>query len=138
MLKIHAKEMGKWKRWLHLWGMLAWMACWSACTGAKEPDLILGQWRVFHIDRGGTIISGPQFKGTEYTFRENGTVFAQNYNGDTITSGFERRNDTLTYINLASKARESYHLDSISALTMKISAEIDGIPTTISMSRMKK
>lgn len=109
--------------------------------GSGEPDLLLGKWRVYHIDRGGMIIGGPRFKGTEYTFRDNGTVFGQgtaNSNQDTLTSRYERRGDSLVYTHLATQAQEAYHIDTLTAEKLVISAVTDGIPTTVSMQRIKK
>lgn len=111
-----------------------------ACSGS-EPDLLLGKWRVYHIDRGGMIIGGPRFKGTEYTFRDNGTVFGQGTatsNQDTLTSRYERRGDTLVYTHLVTQAQEAYHIDSLTTEKLVISAVTDGIPTTVSMQRLKK
>jgi hypothetical protein len=118
--------------------LLAGSLFWGMGCAKPEPDLLLGSWKVFHIDRGGMVIAGPSFKGTEYTFRDNGTVFAQNHNGDTITSGYRHVADSLTYINLASRAEERYHLDSLGPTLLQISAEIEAIPTVIQMSRVKK
>jgi hypothetical protein len=122
-------------KWWMILGCL-WIVV--GCNPAQESHPIIGSWKVFHIDRGGTVIAGPSFKGSEYTFREDGTVFAQNHNGDTITSGYRLSGDSLTYINLQSQAREGYKLDSLGPTMLQISAEIDAIPTVIQMSRLKK
>lgn len=112
----------------------------AGCQG-KEPDLLLGKWRVYHINRGGMMIGGPRFKGTEYTFRDNGTVFGQgtsNSNQDTLTSRYDRRGDTLVYTHLVTLAQEAYHIDTLTNEKLVISAVTDGIPTTVSMERLKK
>ncbi len=101
-----------------------------------EKDPLLGDWRVFYVDRGGTIIGGRKFHGTAYTFRENGTVFAETHKGDTVTSRFEHKGDTLKY--LGNGVEESYHLDTLNNERLVMSAEIDGIPTEIRMMRRKK
>jgi hypothetical protein len=113
----------------------------TACKPKEEPNLLLGKWKVFYIDRGGMIIGGRGFKGTEYTFRDNGTVFAQatsNNNQDTLTSKYEKRGDTLVYISLVTQAEEAYRIDSLTDARMVLFANIDGIPTQVRMLKLKK
>ena len=108
---------------------------------SEEPNHLIGKWKVFHIDRGGMIIGGRGFKGTEYEFRENGTVFGQgtsNNNQDTMTSRYVQRNDTLVYISLLTQAEEAYHIDSLTESRLVISSNVDGIPTKVSMLKLKK
>lgn len=112
----------------------------ASCSAPEEPNHLLGKWKVFYIDRGGMVLGGPKFKGTEYEFRENGTVFAQatsRNNQDTLTSRYEQRHDTLVYISLVTQAEEAYHIDSLTASRMVISAHIDGIPTVVRMLKIK-
>jgi hypothetical protein len=131
--------MGKSKIWCGI------ALCWTlglglGCQG-EEPNHLIGKWKVFHINRGGMIIGGRGFKGTEYEFRENGTVFGQgtsNNNQDTVTSRYVLRNDTLVYISLLTQAEEAYHIDSLTDSRLVISAKTDGIPTTVSMLKLKK
>ena len=108
------------------------------CGAAQKPNDLLGQWKVVYVDRGGMILSGPTFKGTQYTFRDNGLVFAENYNGDTLTSGYRQHGDTLTYMGIANPIQESYHVDTLTFEKLVLSAEIDGIPTKIRMYKRKK
>ncbi len=108
---------------------------------AEKQNLIVGKWKVFHINRGGMIIGGRGFKGTEYEFRENGTVFGQgtsNSNQDTLTSKYLQRGDSLIYVSLVTQAEEAYHLDTLTESRLVISANIDGIPTKVSMMKLKK
>jgi hypothetical protein len=122
--------------WMALLLLLA-----TACSPTAEPNRLLGKWKVFYIDRGGMIIGGHGFKGTEYTFRENGTVFAQatsNNNQDTLTSKYEKRGDTLVYISLVTQAEEAYRIDSLTDSRLVLSANTDGIPTQVRMLKLKK
>lgn len=108
---------------------------------SEQPISIVGKWKVFHINRGGMIVGGRGFKGSEYEFRENGTVFARSTsseNQDTLTSRYVRNGDTLTYISLVTQAEETYHIDSLTDSRLIISANPDGIPTTVSMLKLKK
>ncbi len=112
----------------------------TGCKG-EEPNYLIGKWKVFHINRGGMIVGGRGFKGTEYEFRENGTVFGQgtsNNNQDTLTSRYLHRGDSLVYISLVTQAEEAYHIDSLTESRLVISANIDGIPTRVSMLKLKK
>ena len=115
------------------------LALTMGCKTKEEPNYLLGRWKVFHVDRGGMIIGGKGFKGTEYDFRKNGTVFAEavsNANVDTMTSKYEHRGDTLIYISLVSQATEAYHIDSLTSTRLVISNNADGIPTRIRMLKM--
>lgn len=109
----------------------------AGCGAEEKPNLLLGTWKAFHVDRGGTIIAGPHFKGTEFTFRPNETVFAQSPQGDTLTSRYRHNGDTLTYIGISTFAEEVYQIDSLTVDRLKISANIDGIPTVITMKKLK-
>jgi hypothetical protein len=132
MLEIH---------WMSRCCVMLLLLVTMGCKPAEEPDLLLGKWKVFYIDRGGMILGGPGFKGTEYEFRENGTVFAQatsNNNQDTLTSRYERRNDTLVYISLVTQAEEAYRIDSLTENRLVISSNVDGTPTVVRMLKIKK
>jgi hypothetical protein len=106
----------------------------ESCEEELKPSVV-GKWEVFYINRGGTILGGRKFKGTTYVFRENGTVFAQTPNGDTLTSNYRHSGDTLAYLGRG--LEEVYHLDTLKPERLVISAEIDGIPTEIRMLRVK-
>jgi hypothetical protein len=110
----------------------------SLGCSTPQPSLILGQWKVIYVDHGGTILQGRSFKGTQYTFRENETVFAESHKGDTLTSRYRLQGDSLTYVAIMTQVEETYHVDTLSALKLVISAEIDGIPTLIRMVKLKK
>ena len=103
----------------------------SSCTPEVQKDPLIGHWRVFYVNRGGTILGGQKFRGTAYTFRDNGTVFAESHQGDTMTSRYVHENETLKYIG--SGVEEAYHVDTLSKGRLVISADIDGIPTEIRM-----
>ncbi len=130
--------MGMLKNRGFLLSVVLFLALIVGCGAADEPNLLLGEWKVFHVDRGGMIITGPQFKGTSFTFRENGTVFAQGQGGDTLTSRYLRNLDTLTYVGIATYVEETYLIDTLTIDRLKISANIDGIPTVITMKKIKK
>lgn len=138
--KRTVEKIVKFKAFSRQWfaGMAMVVLLIGGCGAPNEPNLLVGKWKVFHVNRGGDIIGGPRFHGTEYAFRENGTVFGQGHNGDTLTSKYLLTNDSLTYIAIPSLAEERYHLDSLTDDRLVISAEIDGIPTTISMMKLKK
>ncbi len=108
------------------------------CGAAEKPNDLLGHWKVVYVDHGGIILSGPSFKGTQYTFRDNGLVFAESHKGDTLTSGYRLEQDTLTYMGIANPVEESYHVDTLTFEKLVLSAEIDGIPTKIRMYKRKK
>ena len=114
------------------------LAAGIGCGATEKPNDLLGEWKVVYVDRGGMILSGPSFKGTQYTFRDNGLVFAQNYTGDTLTSGYRLHEDTLTYVGIVSPVEESYHVDTLTFEKLVLSAKIDGIPTKIRMFKRKK
>lgn len=115
-------------------GMMALLLLVFACQEPKKDQLI-GNWKVFYVNRGGTILGGRKFNGTSYQFRKNGTVFAESARGDTLTSRFVRSDDTLKYIGTG--LEEVYHIDTLNASRLVISAEIDGIPTEIRMLRLE-
>jgi hypothetical protein len=108
------------------------------CGATDKSSDLLGQWKTIYVDHGGTLLYGPTFKGTMYTFRPNGTVFAESHKGDTLTSMYKLNGDTLTYIAIGTLAEEVYHVDTLQPFKLVISAQIDGIPTKIKMAKRKK
>lgn len=107
-------------------------------TGTKAPEIdpIIGEWQIFYVNRGGTILGGRKFHGTKFTFHEDGTVFTESYQGDTNTTRYAHHGDTLKYIG--NEVEENYHLDTLNQERLVMSAEIDGIPTEIRMMRQNK
>jgi hypothetical protein len=107
-----------------------------ACSTQPKPDLLLGKWKVFYVNHGGTLLYGRSFKGTEYTFREDHTIFAEGHEGDTLTSRYRHNGDSLVWIGQG--VEEVYHLDTLNAERLTISAVTEGVPTTIRMLKIQK
>ncbi len=110
------------------------------CKEPEKPNFLLGTWKVFYANKGGIIMGGPKFKGSEYTFRPDGTVFARSTSNsfqDSITNRYRLHNDTLTYIGIDVETEEHYHVDTLNAKRLVISAYFEGIPTEIRMFKVK-
>lgn len=107
----------------------------NSCKSQPEPDLLLGKWKVVYVRTGNQEVGGPTFRGTDFSFRDNGTVMATHYSGDTAVSKYERRGDSLFYLNPA--GNEGYRLDSLTKEKLVISAVEDGMPKLVRMVRLK-
>ncbi len=107
----------------------------SACKTPPGPDLLKGKWKVVHVRSGNEEFGGPTFHGADFFFRDNGTVLVTQYSGDTIVSNYERRGDSLFYINPA--GNEAYHMDSLTQDKLVISATMGGVPKRVSLVSLK-
>ena len=116
--------------------ILATILLTQGCKAQPEQDLLLGEWKVFHIKRGGEEIGGPRFKGSTFHFRPDGIVYATAPSGDTTSTPYIRNGDTLIYT--APEIDERYHIDTLDNAQLVISAELQVIPTTVSMTRIQK
>jgi hypothetical protein len=104
------------------------------CKSQPAPDLLKGKWKVVHVLSGSQEYGGPTFQGADFHFRENGTVLVTQASGDTTVSRYEQRGDTLIY--LKPDGQERYHVDSLTANKMVITADLQGMPTRIRMQRL--
>jgi hypothetical protein len=111
------------------------------CKSNGPAELLLGKWEVFRLDHGGTITDGPSFKGTTYDFREDGKVLgvtASNRGQDSALSRYAVRNDSLQYASMTTNERAVYHIDTLTTARLVLSMNIEGIPTILTMRKVKK
>jgi hypothetical protein len=107
----------------------------AACKTQPGPDLLKGKWKIIHVLNGTEEFGGPAFHGADFYFRDNGTVLVTQYSGDTTVSNYERRGDSLIYLNPA--GNESYSLDSLTANKLVISAVMGGVRKRVEFVRLK-
>ena len=107
----------------------------SACKTSPGPDLLKGKWKVIHVLNGTEEFGGATFHGADFNFRDNGTVLVTQYSGDTTVSKYERRGDSLFYLN--PEGNESYLLDSLTANKMVITSVMDGVRKRVEFVRLK-
>lgn len=108
-------------------------ACQDDCH-LKNPEMLYGRWKVFHINRGGEVIGGPGFNGTEFTFTEQGKVKSETPKGDTASVNYVRNCDTLVYTY--PEGEERYRIDSLGQERLRLSGDLQGIPTVINLLRV--
>lgn len=101
----------------------------------EHPEWLYGRWKVFHINMGGEQIGGPGFRGTEYTFQENGIVRTESAQGDTASVRFEYNCDTITYLHEG--GNETYTVDTLTKEKLRLGYITDGIPSTVDFLRMQ-
>lgn len=107
----------------------------TACRQAPGPDLLKGKWKVVYVRNGTEEFGGPTFRGTDFTFRDNGTVLTTQYNGDSTVSNYARRGDSLIYLNPA--GNEAYAIDSLTPDKLVITAVMGGVRKHVRMVRLK-
>jgi hypothetical protein len=111
------------------------------CKSNGPAELLIGKWEVFRLDHGGTIMDGPSFKGTFYDFREDGKVLGitgSNHGQDSVLSQYTIQNDSLQYASMTTNEHAVYHIDTLTTARLILSINIEGIPTTLTMRKVKK
>jgi hypothetical protein len=114
-------------------GLLIGLA--TSCKQAAGPDLLKGKWKVVYVRNGTEEFGGPTFNGTDFTFRDNGTVLATQYSGDTAVSNYTRRGDSLIYLNPT--GNEAYAIDTLTQEKLVITAVMNGMRKHVRMVRLK-
>jgi|GEM_PF-2444469 hypothetical protein len=117
-----------------LWGIMFLLAAGCDSTASdpckyEHPEWLYGRWKVFHINKGGMKIGGQGFRGTDFTFRENGTVHTESPEGDTNTVKFQYLCDTLIYFTPA--GNEFYSIDSLTEHRLRLGYVSEGIPSIV-------
>lgn len=115
--------------------LLLALLAFAACKSQPGPDLLKGKWKVIHVLNGTEEFGGATFHGADFNFRDNGTVLVTQYSGDTTVSNYERRGDSLFYLN--PEGNESYFLDSLTANKMVISGVMAGVRKRVEFVRLK-
>lgn len=118
-----------------LFGCILAVSILSCNSPAQEApkDLLLGKWKVSVVERGGELIGGAGFNGSQYEFRADSTVVAMS-SGDTISVQYGRSGQSLIY--KFDQGNERYRIDELNETTLKIFSDVDGVPTTSTLVRV--